>query len=134
MGFSLIGEDTLYKKVETPTGVWNNGVYVASEASIEYVEVAGLRDPYSKGETSFNLPEGVGDSSAYLFYSDVDLKVHKSLPEGSNLADILYFESPDDNSDTTAYAVYDKMDWSINKGFSLIEQSYEYLIVQQGLI
>lgn len=137
MSLQLIQDDTFWKKVDTNTGGWSNGVFV-NNITTTYEELSGVKDPYQLGEKSFSLPEGVGSSDAYLLYTDEDLKVHKSLPSGSNLADVLIFKysgtDDDYNSVQDEYTVWDKMDWGGNTGFTLISSTYEYLVVRSNLI
>lgn len=133
MGLVLIQDDTFYKKKTEYNGQWVNGVYMKEE-TITYEEITGLIDPYQLGEKSFVLPEGVGSSDAYLLYSNNNLVVHKSLPSGSHLADIVYLDDPEENTDVDEYTVYDKMDWRFNKGFTLMGGHNEYLLIRKSLV
>lgn len=134
MSFMLLEEDTLWKKVETLTGAWDNGVWKDTDSDIDYEELVGIVDPYSMGETSFTLPSGVGNTDSYLLFSNEELVTHKSLPEGSTLADVVYLKDPTTSTSLSGYVVYDKGSWSGNGGFMLMDGFYEYLIIREGLI
>lgn len=130
MGLQLIEDDSFWKKVETYSGSWVTGVWIEDDPEIAYLELSGIKDPYTTGEKSFVLPKGVGNTDAYLLYTNEELLTHKSLPEGSNLADKVYFSDPSENSLVAGYTVFDKMDWSSNGGFMLMQGHYEYLIIR----
>lgn len=134
MGFKLIQDDIYYKKVITFNGEWVKGVYVKNE-TITYEEVEGNIDPYNKGASAFVLPEGVGSSDSYVFYTDEELKTHKSLQSGSNLADIVYLTDPEEDTSSEEYTVFEKRKWPKNSGFMLIDDNHnEYLLIREALV
>ena len=134
MGFSLIEDDTFWKREEVSTGgAYDRGVWIEGTVVVTYPTILGLADPYSQGKENFDLPVGVGSNDAYILFTAEDLLVHTSLPEESNMADILYLEDPDVR-ETTGYLVYAKMHWKNNTGFNLVENSFEYLLVRKDLV
>ena len=137
MGFTLIQEDTLYKKmVSSSGGSYINGVWIPGTETISYVEILGLLDPYTnKSEESLVLPEGVSSESSFILYSDELLNTNRSLPTGSTLADIVYITDPETDTSSNPYTVWSKSSYSGNGGFTLIDNThYMYLLIREDRV
>ncbi len=132
--FTLLQEDVLYKKVITTTGgSYVNGVWMPGTQDISYEEIEGIVEPYLKSEQSVVLPEGVSNTDALILFSPDELKTYTSLTTGSNLADVVSIVDPD-TDDADNYVVWDKMVWLANKGFTLIDDHYEYILIREDRI
>ena len=100
MGFSLLEDDVLYKKVVTSsTGHFENGLWIDGEEVI-------------------------------LIYTNViDLKTANDLKGRATNPDIIYLEDPTtDATILDAYEIKDKELWKANKGFSLLGDDYGYYL------
>jgi hypothetical protein len=136
MGFSLIVEDTLYRKdISTTGGSWVDGVYYKGNETISYTEFSGLTEAFQKGITSMSLPEGVSNEEMLYLYTSTSLKTHKSLAQESNLADIVYLVDPEVDGSAEAYTVWDKAPHDLNQGFSLIDGNCsEFILIRENRV
>ena len=131
MGFSLLEDDVLYKKVVTSsTGHFENGLWIDGEEVIAYPSFEGTYEPFNESQNSMVLPTGVLSSDAILIYTNViDLKTANDLKGRATNPDIIYLEDP--TTDATildAYEIKDKELWKANKGFSLLDDDYGYYL------
>lgn len=131
MGFSLLEDDVLYKKVVTSsTGHYDNGLWVSGVEVLSYPTFFGTFEPFSDSQNSMVLPTGVLSSDAILIYTNViDLKTANDLKGRATNPDVIYLTDP--SADATiidAYEVKDKELWKANKGFSLLDDDYGYYL------
>lgn len=133
--FQLLEEDILYKQVISTTGGdYDNGVWVAGDEIISYDPIEGIVEPYLRSEQSEVLPEGVSNTDTIILFSPDILKTHQSLRGSSQLADIILLEDPVVNPEAPSYTVWDRMVWNRNKGFALIEDYEEYILIREDRV
>lgn len=138
MGFILLQDDVLYRKVVTSTtGHYESGLWIDGEEVISYTPFFGEFEPFNKSQNSMILPTGVRSSDAILIYTNVtDLKTANDLKGRATNPDIIYLENPtlifgNEQTDVTAidaYEITDKEFWTANKGFSLLDDNYGYYL------
>ena len=132
MGFDLLTSFTFYKETTTTeeNGSWLDGVYhERTDTTTTYEAFEGLEEPYQSSETSILLPEGVDSSGAYLLFTDEELKTYSTVE--NDMADIVYFSNPNEDSEAIAYYVREVRRWRNNASFELFQTQYEYLILRQ---
>ena len=132
-GFELL-EDEAYWRQDTvyTDGNFIGGVWVSGEATTTYEELQGISEPYTKGESSVILPEGVRNSESFFLYTEEDLFVHNDLDGTARTADIVYLQDPEVVSTAKPYVVFDKEAWRKNTGFTLLSEDYGlYLLIRQ---
>ena len=135
MAFQLLQEDTLYKQIITTSGgSYINGVWIKGTEAVSYEPIEGITEPYLKSEQSSYLPEGVSNTDSLILFSPDTLKTHQSLPNNSNLADVVFIEDPDTYPDAFPYVVWDKMVWKNNQGFALIDDYEEYILIREDRV
>ena len=134
MSFSLIVEDTFYKRETTFTDSYVlDGVYHQGEETVDYKSISGTLEPYRDGEEAVVLPAGVSSSDSRILYSSEPLQTYDDTGE-VGLADIVYIKNPDvSRSKPQGYVVMGKEDWSTNSGFTLIstDDAVTYLLVKK---
>lgn len=129
-GISLLQEDTIYKKTTTSAGEWVGGQYIQSTAdSID--AMTAIVEPYQSGESTLILPTGVMSTDAKLIYSQELLTVASNLTGNITDGSIVYMDDPTTNTNTPAYVIMDKEEWSGNAGFTLMQAYNIYLAIRK---
>ena len=130
LGFTLLKDSTFYKENKsTPDGAYVNGRWVEGETIYTYDPIEGIREPYSKAESSSSLPEGVKSSESFKLYTESELYTHNDLEGTARVADIIYFQNPEIVSTAHPFVVWDKEAWDANDGFELLTGDYGYYIL-----
>lgn len=129
--FTLISNDTLFKKVVTGIGgEYVNRKWVPSN-STTYEAFSGLWEPFGDGESGLVLPAGVSSEASIVVYSeDQSLVVNCDIAGREAVGTIIYLDDPDVTPNTPAFIVEGRSEWKANASFSLLGTSTEYLAVR----
>lgn len=130
MAFTLIADDTLYKKdTSAANGSWQDGVWIPSDSS-SYLQFEGTWEPYQEGEGMFALPEGVSSTDAIVIYTDSSLVTADGYEGDAIEPDIVYIKDPEVYTLARPYKIHEKGDWTMNTSFTLFNGYGEYLAVR----
>ena len=72
----------LTRKADTK-GEWIAGAYVEDESEDQELEVVGSLQPYKKGTTTIDLPDGVYTNDIKIFYTRDDIKTADEFDKSS---------------------------------------------------
>lgn len=132
-GFSLLQDDTFYKKVITdPTSQWIDGVKYEGDPQITYDPFEGTWEYYRSGEEGMIEEGGVNSSDIIMVITEANLATHEDFENSNTKADIIYLEDPQLNPAAYSYVVFRKLEMVTNGGFALLSGNKEYICIREG--
>ncbi len=135
--FSLFQGTTLYLQNEVSgEGSVVDGVYIPPTIiEVMYTTFTAHVEPYGKSDRTLMLPSGVKSTDVILVYADEDYLLTACDFEGENAANKasrIYLTNPEEDDKAKPYLVYNKKVWRLDKGFSLLSNTYcEYICIRE---
>ena len=134
MAFELLNARLIYKEeVSYTEPYWRRGVFYEGGETITYTNIEGFVEPHGSGESAVVLPAGVSSSDAKVLYTESQLQSYLDFDGDASMADRIYLTDPRVGKDMKhTYVVYEKEDWQVPEGFTLLNSTGSYILIREG--
>ncbi len=132
MAFTLMGNEVLYKQSITKLpDYFNNGIMHEGEETFTYPTFSGWTEPMD-GEEAQMLANGASSKDTRWLFTEENLNTYQDFESDSSKASLVYLSNPEEGrKKAVPYVVFDRQDWDVSSNFSLVNKSFDYIIIRQ---